>query len=355
MENRPRSRSSGPGKYLIKIGSDGVARAWLFNFDIGGAALKPGHTSLLDTAIGPLLRDGGSVKLLGLASTTGQTLSDQRLGEHRAQTVLGYLHQKFGKKFNVVKVISFGKEMALAFNKAHLKGGTGDNQESELWRAVVINAWNRNDPIPPASDVEVPFDNPTWADSTGKVVNVLDWSLSILDWVADLGELTSLAEVTGPLGLIGGVIDAIVTMPLLWASTDALANTNGQIQGGADAIQDMADEYSDDKLDRTPLSKWPAVRVPEPHLPENPQPTASQQAWRAGQVTGLKNAVKVVLDLEQNPKSVTLEDGQHIRVSGRLWLRAISKKFQDNAGVETVIKPANEELKKRGKKPFPTF
>jgi hypothetical protein len=155
--------------------------------------------------------------------------------------------------------------------------------------------------------------------------------------------------------LIGSVIDAIVTMPIIWAKTDELVKTNGQIQGGADAIQDMADQYSDDKLDHTPYSKWPAVKAPAPHLPENPQPTVSQEAWRAGQVSGLKNIVKVVLDLEQNPKPATLKDGQHIRLSGRVWLRLLSKKYTDNVGVETVIKPANEELKKRGKKPFPTF
>ena len=75
---------------------------------------------------------------------------------------------------------------------------------------------------------------------------------------------------------------------------------------------------------------------------------------RLRQVAGLKDAVNLVLEKETNPKPVTLPAGQNIRVSGRLWLRAVSQKFKDQVGVELVIKPANAELKKRGKPPFPT-
>src|SRR5262249_36509628 len=144
----------------------------------------------------------------------------------------------------------------------------------------VINAWSRNLPPPPPVGVDVPFNNSTWADKVGKTLDVINWTLSILDAVADLFELGGMAAVTGPLGLIGSVIGSIVQMPLLWATTDAYANTNGQIQGAADAIQDMADQFSNDNLDRTPLSQWPAVKVPTPHFSNNPQPDATQEAWR---------------------------------------------------------------------------
>jgi hypothetical protein len=170
----------------------------------------------------------------------------------------------------------------------------------------------------------------------------------------DLAELTSLGSVTGSGGLAVAIIQSIVALPLTWATADALANTNGQIQGAADAIQDMADQFSSDSFEKLGLSEWPAVKVPDLHLPNNPQPNASQQAWRSGQSTGQQNAVQGVLDLEQNPKPFTLADGQHIRISGRIWLRAISKAFGDNAGVQVVVIPANEELKKRGRPPFPT-
>jgi hypothetical protein len=60
--------------------------------------------------------------------------------------------------------------------------------------------------------------------------------------------------------------------------------------------------------------------------------------------------------LDALTKPVTLPgSGKHIRISGRLWLRNVSKAYKDNAGVEMVIKPANEDLKQAGKPPFPTY
>ena len=348
-------KNTGPGKYFIKVdGSTEVVRAWLFNFDIDGAGLKPAHAALLDNAIGPVIRDGGSVKLLGLASTTGQAAWDLRLGEQRTHTVVGYLRTRFGSMFTVAKEISFGKQMALAFGQEHLQGGTGDNQESEIWRGVVVNAWNRSPPPPPPPGVDVPFGNSTWAEDVGQTIDKVSWALGIIDLAADLLEIGAVTAVTGPAGLIVGAAGSIVTMPLLWASTDALANTNGEIQGGADAVQDMADQFSDPKLDSKPMSTWPVVKVPLPHFVSNPQPNATQLAWRAGQTKGCQNAVKAVLNLEQDPKLITLPSGKHIRLSGRLWLRAISIAYHDSAGVEVVVKRANEELKKRGRPPFPT-
>ncbi len=343
------------GKYFIKIDPTTlVVRAWLYDFDKNQAKLKRAHIDLLNSAIGPVLRDGGSIKLLGLASTTGTAEFDKKLGEARMHAVVSYLQVHFGKKFTITKEISFGKEMALEFKKANLAGGTADYVESELWRAVIINAWNRGAPPPPPIGVDVPFNNSTWFQTVHDVIDSVNAGLSILDAVADIFELSRLAAVSGPASLVATVVGGIVALPLTWASADELANTNGQIQGAADAIQDMADQYSSDSLDRIGMSKWPAVKVPTPHLPSNPQPTASQQAWRTGQLTGLQNAVKTVLGLEQNPKPFTMPDGQHIRFSGRFWLRTLSHAFGDNAGVNAVVVPANAELKKRGKPPFPT-
>jgi outer membrane protein OmpA-like peptidoglycan-associated protein len=343
------------GKYFVKIDPTTlVVRAWLYDFDKNQGTLKRGHIDLLHAAIGPVLRDGGSIKLLGLASTTGTSEFDKKLGEARMHAVVNYLRAHFGNKFTITKEISFGKEMALEFKKANLAGGTGDFVESELWRAVIINAWNRGVPPPPPIGVDVPFNNSTWQQKVHDAIDLVNIGLSVLDTAADIFMMTRVAMISGPAGLVAGIVGGIVALPLTWAAADALARTNGEIQGAADAIQDMADQYSSDSLDRVGMSKWPTVKVPTPHLPSNPQPTVSQAVWRAGQVTGLKNAVKTVLGLEQHPKPFTLPDGQHIRISGRLWLRSISKAFGDNAGVEAVVVPANEGLKKRGRPPFPT-
>jgi hypothetical protein len=47
-----------------------VVRAWLFNFDIDGSTVKLEHKTLLNEAIGPVIKDGGAIKLLGLPCTT---------------------------------------------------------------------------------------------------------------------------------------------------------------------------------------------------------------------------------------------------------------------------------------------
>jgi hypothetical protein len=268
--------------------------------------------------------------------------------------VESFLRAECGARFFVAKEVSFGKQMALAFGQAHIKGGTGDNQESPLWRAVVINAWNRDVPPPPPPRIDIPFDDPSWEEDFGKAVDSANIALGILDLIADLAEIAALAKFTGPLGLVGSIISTIISMPLIFATEDAYAKVNGEIQGAADAIQDMADQYSDGGKLGPNLSKWPAVKVPSTHVPDTPPPSQPAAAWRAGQTAGLKNAVQTVLNLEEHPKPVTLQGGQHIRVNGRLWLRAISMAYGDNAGVEVVIKPANEELAKKRKPPFPT-
>ncbi|HEU5340698.1 hypothetical protein [Edaphobacter sp.] len=349
-------KPTGKGRYFIKIDPlTKVVRLWLYNYDIEGAHLKKDHVDVIDASVTPLLRDGGNIKLLGLASTTGNASFDATLSQHRMDGVVSHLRVAAGGRFAVSKEFAFGKQMALAFGAAKLKGGTADNTESEIWRAVVINAWNRDTVPPPPPGVDIPISNNTWSDDVSKTLDKVSFALGLIDFAADLAEIEAVTAVTGPAGLILSCIQSIVAMPLMWFAGDATANVNGQIQGAADAIQDMADQFSNPVLDHTPLSKWPAVKVPATHHSENPTPTVSEQAWRAGQVKGLLAATQKVVDLELHPKPVTLPDGKHIRLSGRLWLRALSKTYKDNAGIEIVIKPANEELRKQGKRPFPTI
>jgi hypothetical protein len=346
-------RKTGPGKVTAKIDSTTeVIRGWLYNFDIAGHNLKLEHTDFLDK-IGLLIQTGGAIKVLGLASTTGATSFDQTLSEDREKEVVKYLHTKFGASFLVAKELAFGKNMALAFNTAHLAGGTKDFTEDERWRAVVINAWNRHELPPPPAGSDIPFNNSTWSETLGKTLDRISIALGLIDLIADIAELSSLAAFTGPAGLVLSVIQTILAMPITWATADALAETNGEIQGAADAIQDMADQFGS-VADNVPVSQWPAVKVPELHLASNPQPNMFQQAWRNGQSKGRISAVQRVLDLEKNPKTITLPNKKIIKMSGRLWLKVVSKAFGDNAAVEIVIKPVNEELRKRGKPPFPT-
>src|SRR5262249_2251840 len=106
----PMAKTKGPGKFFMKVDPlSKVVRVWLFNFDVDSAIPKEEHRGVLSTAVGPVIRDGGSLKLLGLASTTGQAKHDQKLSEERARQVLNFLRTKFGNQFTVAKEIALGK------------------------------------------------------------------------------------------------------------------------------------------------------------------------------------------------------------------------------------------------------
>lgn len=345
----------GSGKYFIKVDRPiGVIRLWIYNFEVGRADLKKEHTDVLDQFVVPAIKAGGNIKLLGIASTTGADAANRRLSEARCTSVERFLRGRAGTKFAISKNIGMGEAIAKAFKSADLKGGTDDNVESEVWRGVVINAWNRDLPPPPSPPFDAPFESKSWVSDAGTVLDKAGMAVTLIDMAADIFAIEALAAVTGPLGLIIASVQAIAGLPLLFLNADLIANTNGQIQGAADAIQDMCDQFSADGLQMTPYSKWPAIKVPEPHILDNPLPTQNQIAWRAGQREGLQTAVKNVLEREQNPKEVTTPDGKHIKISGRLWLRAASKTFKDQCGVKLVIEPMNEKLREQGRPPWPT-
>src|SRR6185312_16651124 len=118
-------KPTGKGRYFIKIDPlTKVVRLWLYNYDIEGAHLKKDHVDVIDASVTPLLRDGGNIKLLGLASTTGNASFDATLSQHRMDGVVSHLRVAAGGRFAVSKEFAFGKQMALAFGAAKLKGGT---------------------------------------------------------------------------------------------------------------------------------------------------------------------------------------------------------------------------------------
>lgn len=349
-------RATGPGKAFIKVDKiTGVIRVWLFNFDVDGAQVKKEHSKMLASSIALAIRDGGAAKFLGLTSTTANDVHNKTLAEKRINAVVAELRRQVGVKFKITKSVALGKVMARAFDEANLKGGTKDNTESEIWRGVVINAWNRRgDPLI-APKVDFPIGDNSWTDTASKVLDSTGIALGFVDFVVDMVGLTAAAAVTGVLGLGVSSLQAIVAMPVIFIVSDDKARYNGKVQGAADALQDCADQYSDPRLDFTVLSRWPAIKVPEIHGAKNPHASQSQVAWRQGQLLGRQEIMAMLLKMEQNPKPSTQPDGKTLRVTGRIWLRLISNVHKDNVGVEFVIKPTNENLKAKGQRPWPTL
>jgi hypothetical protein len=363
---KPLDKRKGAGKYSVQVDTAHVFQVLLFNFDIDGTKLKdPGHTQILQKKVLPLLRSGWTGSVLGLASTTGDRTYDLKLSQTRATEVSGYLVKELmklgGDPWRIQAVNYQGKDAAL-------KAGRADNKEEDEWRGAVVRVWDELVP-PTAQDIAHGMDISELTGANSLAISIpinpaegIRGGIEILNGIFLAGDIVGITEITEiaaagtmTFGLLAvapillAVAD-VLALPLIFASADRLASFNGRIQGEADAIQDMADQYSDAGLDRIPLSQWPAVQVPTPHVPDSAMPNDSAQAWRNGQAVGRRDAVQAVIDLEQNPRPVTLKSGKTIKLTGRLWLRALSKTFKDNAGIEVVIIPVNEELKKENQK-----
>src|SRR5208283_3278833 len=185
---------------------------------------------------------------------------------------------------------------------------------------------------------------------------VADLGLDIAATYSSIAGLAAAGTVTGVGGLILAGISSIIGMPVLWANTDALAEFNGRVQGYADAMQDMAEQYKDDSLDRKPVKQWPAIQRPAAHI-FNPVPSSiAEQFWRQGQRKGCAEAYLDILKMEANPVDVDATVNgkpQKIKANGKLVLRALWVSTKGNVGVKMVTQ-VNDMLKKQGKPPFPT-
>src|SRR5215831_9414759 len=63
-------KKTGPGKYMTGKNGDGDISVKLFNFDINGSEVKENHRTILRSTVIEILKAGGSVAILGHASTT---------------------------------------------------------------------------------------------------------------------------------------------------------------------------------------------------------------------------------------------------------------------------------------------
>ena len=125
---------------LWSSGHDTVVR--LANFEIGSAHLKPQHANHLQTVVAPVLRSGGSVRLIGLASRTSTNQFNMHLSNERANAVLHCLRAAAGATFAVASSTGHGEEAAAI-------AGIADGVEHANWRSVIVRYWDRPVPPPP--------------------------------------------------------------------------------------------------------------------------------------------------------------------------------------------------------------
>jgi len=347
------AKPTGRGTYVIHRNGDGDITVQLANFDIDGWDLKKDHTDILKATVLEILKSGGSVAILGHASTTGDVSHDEVISANRAGEVIKFLRKEGGNTFFVNKLDYRGKATALAL--------TGqDNTEDANWRTVWVRVWTNKNPPPDIGtklinpDVPLPKDPfiSTFSDDLGLASGVL----SIVDLGVDIAGLALAGVITGVGGLALTVIGGLIALPALWATVDALAESNGKMQGYADAMQDMAAGFSDDALDSKPLKDWPAIPVPTPHILSSAD-TAPQQFWHQGQRWGCAQARIDVLKLQAEPVEVDapLKKGgtRKMKVNGKVMLRSAWVSSKGEVGA-AVMKVFNERLAAAGKKPFPT-
>lgn len=352
---------TGRGSYAYNRNADGDVTVKLSNFDIDGYGVKEDHKQILRGIVLEILKGGGSVAILGHASTTGDATHDHVLSEERAGEVLKFLRAEGGNGFFVNTIDGRGKATALAM--------TGkDNTEDANWRTVWVRVWSKKNPPP---DIGTKLINPgvplpkdpfisSFSDDLGLVSGVLsliDLGIDIAATYSAAAGLATAGIITGVGGLVLTVVGGIIALPALWASVDALAEANGKMQGYADAMQDMADAFKDDALDRKPVRDWPAIPAPQPHIFSSAQPTVTQQAWHRGQRWGCNQARIDVLKVQAEPIEIDakLKNGgtRKMKINGKIMLRAAWVSTKGDVG-PAVMKIFNERLEKAGKPHFPT-
>jgi hypothetical protein len=133
---------AGPGRILLDSQDKNKVTAVLYNFDIAKHELKPEHADWLRRNVVPLLRAGGSMVILGLASPSGPEGFNEPLSQRRIDAVVAFLRKESPNNFKIAFDLAAGEKWARAL-------GVRDGTEDEKWRSVVLSAWNRPTPPPP--------------------------------------------------------------------------------------------------------------------------------------------------------------------------------------------------------------
>jgi hypothetical protein len=351
---------TGPGKYSKVKDTPDEYTVCLYNFDINGATLKPGHTGILSGRVYQMLYDGGSASILGTTSTTGDDAWDLALSRQRADEVARFLRGQWGLRgtapffsdsqrgivagggpISIRHVAGLGKTVPLALRRPN-------NAEMEGWRAVWIKTWSRS--VPP-SDKELLFDlnlpdlPSSWSDTAGQALDATSWFISVA-----LGDFIPLVDLAVTL------VDTLASLPLAWMSADNGARIYGFILGYNNAMQDMANQYDNDAVRGKKPADWPAVVRPQVHSAAWASQTwGSQDAWHEGEQSGCKAAWDAIQKLERTPWYKDVTSGgvtRQVPISGKLFLRNLYRAYGDNVAAHFMLK-ANEALKAKGMKAWP--
>jgi hypothetical protein len=342
----------------------------LYDYESGKANVKSAHMAFMLSKVMPLLNKGGSLTVIGMASMFGSEASNKGLSEQRARQVLAFLKQRASTALRVrlLKASVGGTGTDTATKQLQAPGS-----DNERYRSVYIHAWIKQDPPGlPKLETKLPDGDEFLKNLNGTDIPLPEKGVIEGQGALNIGSKTDAASRVADIGsmvleagaVIGGSLAAGVASTALaivstvlglfdsWANAYAPAKFNGKCQGFWDAMQDMADQYKNSSLDKTPLASWPALRKPAPHTGKDPAAFQAEGVWREGQVAGCDGAYNVILGMESNPKDqkVTIL-GKEEKMTGRIFLRLLSRS-KGNQVDQYFFDYINGELKKAGKRPI---
>lgn len=331
----------------------------LSNFDVAKARLKPGHEMALLGIMRPVLSAGGSCTIFGMASRSGSANTNNTLSQRRAEAVKSALARQISP-LRALSVTGQGESLAA-------QSGHADGSEDAQMRGVIVVAWPKPTPPDIGSVHEkiksLPGPPGMSLLSGGSIaLDVLDGvglALSVsglleVGTVGAAGVAAAAAEILGPITAIAA-LHATVFATLI--DGDNLAETNAELEGFWNAMEDMARQYDDRNLDRKPMDTWPPVVKPNPrkkvgvHLK-----TVAARRADAGEHRGIQKAHRFILDMDSTPQSVTVEvkpgQSKEIKVTGRLLLRMLQANYAGRVADE-LRERTNAKLRAEGKQEWP--
>lgn len=302
----------------------------IFNFDVGSAQLKLEHREMLHSWVVPRLKFGHSIAVVGLTSRTGGTVLNRHLSWMRSQKTLDFFRAEVGESFAARPAIGFGELKAKA-------EGYRDNSEDPRFRSVVILVGPKGvPPFPPAlfdvtplvPDSLIPDESKVDFGKVNDVLSGIAQFLELMPWdkIAAVGENLDLAT---------ALVGAVYLMPALWADVREQNLNNGRMEGYWEGMQNMANRYSDPNLTTTPLSKWPALRAPQPGpLGALSGDGLNQREWMEGKREGCDKVYDLIELMEREPPVI-----KSWEITGRRYLFLLYQKFGKNisAAIKQVV------------------
>jgi hypothetical protein len=146
--------------------------------------------------------------------------------------------------------------------------------------------------------------------------------------------LILLAQALNPLASPVAAVSGPLALGLAWYEVDEINRFQGRVEGFANAMQDMANGYSDASLNELHYNDLPPRPAPRPHSDLGTRTGLLAELFRRGEQEGLNEAVRCVDNLKNRPQTIELTDDNDqavgsVEMDDRLYLLLLRRRFGD--------------------------